>query len=223
MCRAVFKFQGELLQGQCLHAQAHGPRQRRGEIPPQPTSADKPMSNGTWRQDQLPAAALAARRPIRIEGSASAQAVKAQWLCTCYTWPGSNWRPSACEADVIATRPQVLLKVELLQIHNNSKRQQRSPNCVAFAFVVSAVRLPGASCTPLRRGGSQARCRTVAALRRRVQRQRLPVCSVVVGSRDCVFTVFVGSRVLKYSRACVCVCVVVCGCVRWCAVVRGWP
>ena len=26
-----------------------------------------------------------------------------------YTWPGSNWRPSACEADVIATRPQVLV------------------------------------------------------------------------------------------------------------------
>ena len=25
-----------------------------------------------------------------------------------YTRPGSNWRPSACEADVIATRPQVL-------------------------------------------------------------------------------------------------------------------
>ena len=25
-----------------------------------------------------------------------------------YTWPGSNWRPSACEADVIATRPQLL-------------------------------------------------------------------------------------------------------------------
>ena len=25
-----------------------------------------------------------------------------------YTWPGSSWRPSACEADVIATRPQVL-------------------------------------------------------------------------------------------------------------------
>ena len=24
-----------------------------------------------------------------------------------YTWPGSNWRPSACGADVIATRPQV--------------------------------------------------------------------------------------------------------------------
>ena len=27
-----------------------------------------------------------------------------------YTWPGSNWRPSACEADVIATRPQVLVE-----------------------------------------------------------------------------------------------------------------
>ena len=27
-----------------------------------------------------------------------------------YTWPGSNWRPSACEADVIATRPQVLAR-----------------------------------------------------------------------------------------------------------------
>ena len=25
-----------------------------------------------------------------------------------YTWPGSSWQPSACEADVIATRPQVL-------------------------------------------------------------------------------------------------------------------
>ena len=24
-----------------------------------------------------------------------------------YTWPGSSWRPSACEADVIAARPQV--------------------------------------------------------------------------------------------------------------------
>ena len=25
-----------------------------------------------------------------------------------YTWPGSNWRPSVSEADIIATRPQVL-------------------------------------------------------------------------------------------------------------------
>ena len=32
---------------------------------------------------------------------------RAEQKCT-YTWPGSNWRPSACEADVIATRPQVL-------------------------------------------------------------------------------------------------------------------
>ena len=28
-----------------------------------------------------------------------------------YTWPESSWRPSACEADVIATIPQVLLKL----------------------------------------------------------------------------------------------------------------
>ena len=80
-------------------------------MPPQAMSANEPMSNGTWRQDLLPAAALVARGPICIEGRASAQAVKAvkaQWLCTCYTWPGSSWRPSACEADVIATRPQVL-------------------------------------------------------------------------------------------------------------------
>ena len=28
---------------------------------------------------------------------------------TRYTWPGSNWRPSARWADVIATRPQVLI------------------------------------------------------------------------------------------------------------------
>ena len=28
-----------------------------------------------------------------------------------YTQPGSNWRPSACEADVIATRPWVLLPI----------------------------------------------------------------------------------------------------------------
>ena len=33
---------------------------------------------------------------------------KGKWK---YTWPGSNWRPSACEADVIATRPQVLWKM----------------------------------------------------------------------------------------------------------------
>jgi hypothetical protein len=40
-----------------------------------------------------------------------------------YTWPGSNWRPSACEADVIATRPQVL---ELFcQRHSDRTRTKR--------------------------------------------------------------------------------------------------
>ncbi len=32
-----------------------------------------------------------------------------------YTWPGSNWRPSACEADVIATRPQVRVLIFHMQ------------------------------------------------------------------------------------------------------------
>ena len=32
---------------------------------------------------------------------------------TTYTWPGSNWRPSACEADVMATRPQVLRNISI--------------------------------------------------------------------------------------------------------------
>ena len=31
------------------------------------------------------------------------------WPTRNYTWPGSSWRPSACGADVIATRPQVLM------------------------------------------------------------------------------------------------------------------
>ena len=40
-------------------------------------------------------------------------------LRTCkYTWPGSNWRPSACEADLIATRPQV---------HMGESERRRSP------------------------------------------------------------------------------------------------
>ncbi len=38
--------------------------------------------------------------------SPQAQALLTARACA-YTWPGSNWRPSACEADVIATRPQV--------------------------------------------------------------------------------------------------------------------
>ena len=36
-----------------------------------------------------------------------------------YTWPGSNWRPSACKADVIATRPQVLQQFGNT-MHNNN-------------------------------------------------------------------------------------------------------
>ena len=40
-----------------------------------------------------------------------------------YTWPGSNWRPSACEADVIATRPQVLL---IAYCERQSLRQHRA-------------------------------------------------------------------------------------------------
>ena len=35
----------------------------------------------------------------------------------CYTWPGSNWRPSACEADIIATRLQVLLRLNAVRFH----------------------------------------------------------------------------------------------------------
>ena len=38
--------------------------------------------------------------------------VYCQGLFHKYTWPGSNWRPSACEADVIATRPQVPVKTD---------------------------------------------------------------------------------------------------------------
>ena len=106
-------------------------------MPPQAMSANEPMSNGTWRQDLLPAAALVARGPICIEGRASAQAVKAvkaQWLCTCYTWPGSSWRPSACEADVIATRPQVLA-----MLSSNTK----STVFVGLAGHGQSARLPG--------------------------------------------------------------------------------
>ena len=41
-----------------------------------------------------------------------------------YTWPGSNWRPSACEADVIATRPQV--HVQCLPVENHVAEQRAS-------------------------------------------------------------------------------------------------
>ena len=44
--------------------------------------------------------------------------------CVCYTWPGSNWPPSACEADLIATRPQVLVTVVLLDCYTVCGRGQ---------------------------------------------------------------------------------------------------
>lgn len=51
------------------------------------------------------------------------RAVKRVLLCT-YTQPGSNWRPSACEADVIATRPQV--HVQCLPVENHVAEQRAS-------------------------------------------------------------------------------------------------
>ena len=43
-----------------------------------------------------------------------------------YTWPGSNWRPSACWADVIATRPQVLGFPILAFKHNCDIREPQA-------------------------------------------------------------------------------------------------
>jgi hypothetical protein len=45
---------------------------------------------------------------------------------TKYTWPGSNWRPSACEADVIATRPQVLLQSVQVSIRWGDQKRRRA-------------------------------------------------------------------------------------------------
>ena len=44
-----------------------------------------------------------------------------------YTWPGSNWRPSACEADVIATRPQVLLPLVALALRCGNQHAGQLP------------------------------------------------------------------------------------------------
>ena len=46
-----------------------------------------------------------------------------------YTWPGSNWRPSACEADVIATRPQVLLPLVALALGPGETNMLGSSPC----------------------------------------------------------------------------------------------
>ena len=51
--------------------------------------------------------------PYMVEGLKVASSTcwdSEAWASRCkYIWPGSNWRPSACEADVIATRPQMQL------------------------------------------------------------------------------------------------------------------
>ena len=46
--------------------------------------------------------------PVRHRQTTIAKRIAPPLQIAKYTWPGSNWRPSACEADVIATRPQVL-------------------------------------------------------------------------------------------------------------------
>ena len=46
--------------------------------------------------------------PVRNRQTTIAKCIAPPLQVAKYTWPGSNWRPSACEADVIATRPQVL-------------------------------------------------------------------------------------------------------------------
>ena len=48
--------------------------------------------------------------------------------CT-YTWPGSNWRPSACEADVIATRPQVLCAATSVPFQTTRSERSRIGHC----------------------------------------------------------------------------------------------
>ena len=50
----------------------------------------------------------------------------------CYTWPGSSWRPSACWADVIATRPQVLLLLwACAWVLSKQRRRSQVPRCRA--------------------------------------------------------------------------------------------
>ena len=59
---------------------------------------------------------------------------RARRMVQAYTWPGSIWRPSACGADVIATRPQVLLQLQkqinLSNKHPWSRRYDASPTCM---------------------------------------------------------------------------------------------
>ena len=56
--------------------------------------------------DAHDAALHLARTELARQHTGTGNESRAKGLC--YTWPGASWRPSACEADVIATRPQVL-------------------------------------------------------------------------------------------------------------------
>ena len=51
-----------------------------------------------------------------------------------YTWPGSSWRPSACEADVIATRPQVLMTIPSVSNICRCRLSVPTPRCGDFDF-----------------------------------------------------------------------------------------
>ena len=55
-----------------------------------------------------------------------------------YTWPGSSWRPSACEADIIATRPQVLL-VQCRPAELKRTRPLPVTGCMALLVVLRYV------------------------------------------------------------------------------------
>ena len=72
-----------------------------------------------------------------------------------YTWPGSNWRPSACEADVIATRPQVhdwRLKAAIQIQHNpfiiGCLQQTILETCRTVSCNVLWIRLGGRTMLP---------------------------------------------------------------------------
>ena len=51
-----------------------------------------------------------------------------------YTWPVSSWRPSACEADVIATRPQVLMTIPSVSSICRCRLSVPTPRCGNFDF-----------------------------------------------------------------------------------------
>ena len=68
-----------------------------------------------------------------------------QLTVSLYTWPGSSWRPSACGADVIATRPQVLVMA------------------VPLCRLIAAQHWSGSRCVCSRRWGLSA-CRRTTAL-----------------------------------------------------------